>query len=100
MYDALILSCITASISFTFAETKICEPLRKWLQKRTRFFGQLFSCGYCLGHWMAFGLVALYQPRVVHGWAPLDYVLTALIVAWLAAFQWIAMCWLMKQGSK
>ncbi len=57
-------------------------------------------CGYCLGHWAAFGLVAVYRPRLFEAWWLLDYVLTALVIAWLAAFQWAALCWLMEKAKK
>jgi hypothetical protein len=30
----------------------------------------------------------------------LDYGLTALVIAWLAAFQWAALCWLMERAAK
>ncbi len=57
-------------------------------------------CGSCLGHWVALGLVAIYRPRLFEsGWL-LDYVLTALVIAWLAAFQWAALCWLMDHAGK
>jgi len=64
------------------------------------FLGIFFSCGYCLGHWVAFALVAIYRPRLFEFWWLLDYFLTALVIAWLAAFQWIIMYWLMKLAGK
>jgi hypothetical protein len=30
----------------------------------------------------------------------LDYTLTGLVIAWLAAFQWAAVCWLMETFGK
>jgi hypothetical protein len=30
----------------------------------------------------------------------LDYLLTTLVIAWLAAFQWAALCWLMEKAKK
>lgn len=96
----LYLSLVTASISFTVTETKLFEPLRNWFKKKSPLLGKLFSCGYCFGHWIAFGLVAIYQPRLFNFWFLLDYFLTALVIAWLAGFQWALMCWLVNTAGK
>jgi hypothetical protein len=66
----------------------------------SRFFGELVSYGYCLGHWMAFALVGVYYARLFELWWPLDYLLTALVMAWLSAFQWALMCSLMLRSGK
>jgi hypothetical protein len=94
------LSLATASISFTISETKLFKPFREWMKLKSRFAGELFSCGYCLGHWVAFAFVALYRPGIFKFWWPLDYFLTALVIAWLAAFQWIVLCLLMEKAGK
>lgn len=96
----ICLSFITASISFTITETKIFLPIREWVKKRNASFGELLSCGYCFGHWIAFILVSIYQPSLFELWWLLDYFLTALVVAWLAAFQWATLCWLMEKAGK
>ncbi|MCB0597054.1 MAG: hypothetical protein H6557_21025 [Lewinellaceae bacterium] len=100
MEIVIYLSLVTASISFTVSEAKIFLPLREWAQKRSSYWGSLLSCGYCFGHWVAFALVALYRPRLFELWWLLDYFLTALVISWLSAFQWIAMCWLMGKAGK
>jgi len=100
MESVLLLSLVTASVSFTITEMKVFKPFRDWIRKGNNWFGELFSCGYCLGHWIAFILVAIYQPRLFHTWWLLDYFLTALVIAWLAALQWIVMCWLFAKTGK
>jgi hypothetical protein len=100
MEEILLLALVTASISFTISETKLFKPLREWLKAKVAFLGELFSCGYCLGHWVSFALTAIYRPRLFEFWWPLDYFLTALIIAWLSAFQWVLMCWAMQQAKK
>lgn len=96
----LSLSLATASISFTVTETKLFLAVRERVKRRNSFFGELISCGYCFGHWVAFSLVAIYRPRLFHGWWLLDYFLTALVIAWLAGFQWALMCWLTGKAGK
>jgi hypothetical protein len=100
MEKVLYLSMVAGSISFTVTETKLFKPVREWVGRKSRFFGELISCGYCSGHWVAFGLTAIYQPRLFDVWWPLDYFLAALVIAWLAAFQWALLCWLMEKTGK
>jgi len=100
MEEVILLSLVNASISFTIAESKIFQPFREWSKKRNTFIGSILSCGYCLGFWVAFVLVILYRPKLFQLWWLLDYFLTALVIAWLSAFQWGMMCWLMDKTGK
>lgn len=94
------LSVVNASLAFTVTESKLFAGWRERVRARSRFFGELVSCGYCFGHWTAAALVAVYVPRLFRGWAPLDYVLTALAVAWLGALQWALLCWLCEHSGR
>lgn len=96
----LLLAVATAAISFTICEMKGFAGFRTWVAARNKCLGELFSCAYCLGHWIAFGLVAIYRPRLFDAWWPLDYCLTALVIAWVSALQWVVMCWLMDRAGK
>lgn len=100
MAQILMLTLATASIAFTVTETKIFLSTREAIKKRSAFFGDLVSCGYCFGHWVAFALVAIYRPRLFQAWWLLDFFLTALVIAWLSAFQWALLCWLMDRIGK
>lgn len=98
--QVLYLSFVAASVAFTVTETKLFKPFRETILRKNSFLGELVSCGYCLGHWVAFALAAIYRPRVFTAWWPLDYTLTALIIAWLAAFQWALLCLLVEKSGK
>ncbi len=98
--QVLALSVVNAAIAFTVAETKLFKPAREWVRLKSDFLGELISCGYCFGMWSAFALVAVYQPRLFHAAWILDLFLTALVIGWLGAFQWVAMCWLMRHTGK
>ena len=100
LLQAALLSAVTASLSYTITETKIFEPFRNWLKGKNEFMGKLFSCGYCMGHWIALALVAWFQIRIFSTWWLLDYVLTISVIAWLSGFQWILMCLLMEKAGK
>jgi len=94
------LSFVTASVSFTVTEAKICGRFRAWAKEKNLFLGELLSCGYCFGHWVAFALVAVYRPRLFYAWWPLDFFLTALVIAWLAGLQLAGMCLLLEKAGK
>ena len=96
----IYMSLAVASIAFTISETKLFEPVRKWFDKKSKFIYSLLSCGYCLGYWLSFILTAIYNPKIFNLYWPIDYFLTAIVIAWLAGFQWILMCWLMKKSGK
>ncbi len=100
MEQVLYLSFVTAAVSFTVTEMKPFLPVREWARARNSILGELLSCGYCFGYWVAFALVAIYRPRLFVFWWPLDYFFTALVIAWLSAFQWAVMCWLMEKAGK
>lgn len=95
-----LLSGVTAYLAFTVSETSLFAPFRRWCQERNRWLGKLVACGFCLGFWFAVALVAVFRPRLFASWWLLDYLLTAMVIAWLAAFQWAALCWLMDRAGK
>lgn len=100
MEKVIYLSFAAASLSFTVTETKVFMSIREWAKSKKSFLGELLSCGYCFGHWVAFALVAIYRPRLFEFWWLLDYFLTAIVIAWLSALQWVLMCWLMEKAGK
>jgi H+/Cl- antiporter ClcA len=87
MPAALYLSFVTAAISYTVTETKLFRPLREWLQRKNSFLGELISCGYCFGFWVALVITIIYRPRLFDLWWPLDYLLTATVIFWLGGIQ-------------
>lgn len=99
MEKLLLLSFATASIAFTVTETRLFRPARDAL-KNMGWPGELLSCGYCTGHWVALTLVLICRVRLFDTWWLLDYVLTALAVAWLAGVQVILMCLAMDKAGK
>ena len=97
--EVLLLSLVTASISYTVTETKLFRPVRERVREES-FLGRLLSCGYCFGHWVALVLVVIYRPRLFDAWWLLDYFLTILAIAWLSGVQWVLMCLLMDKTGK
>lgn len=50
----IIVSLAVASISWTITKSLIFLFLRSFFCKRSKFLGNLFSCPYCLSHWVSF----------------------------------------------
>ena len=100
MERAILLSFVTAAVSFTVSEAKLFLPWREAVKRKSAFLGDLLCCGYCTGHWVALALVAIYQVKLFDSWWWLDYALTVLVIAWLGGVQWGLMCWLMTRTGK
>jgi hypothetical protein len=50
-----------------------------------RFFYELVACPYCLGHYIAFGLVLIYQPRpLITHWLWLDLTVSCFLIVTIA----------------
>lgn len=98
--ELILLSIVNASISFTITESVLFQPLRQYLKTKTIWLSKLVSCGYCLGHWTALGLVSIYQFNLFHSNILIDYFCTILVISWLSAVQWLLMCYLMKLTDK
>lgn len=98
LLPVLVLSLACASISTTVTGMHIFEWLRVWAAHANPWLGRLLHCGYCFGHWVAFGLVIIYRHRmyVSNVW-PIDYFLTALVIAWLSGIQWVIMSILIQR---
>lgn len=93
------MSVLAAGACFSMAESKIFAPVRAWVEKRNRFMGEAFACGYCLAHWCSAAIAAIVRPDL--GWNPVvNYLVAVLTVTWLASLQWAVMCSLLKLAGK
>lgn len=79
----LALAC--ASISFTLTKTPIFEWLRAWLLKRRwLMLHELWQCPYCMGHWVAFGLLAAFWPYEFTSSLYVNFVICSFVVITLS----------------
>jgi len=88
MIKILWLSTATAAIAFLVTQSSLFGGFRGWVGKRSKCLHELVTCYYCLGHWVAVALVVAFEARLF-GLCPsvFDYMLTILVVAWIAALQ-------------
>ena len=84
----VVLGIASGTASFTIAKTKITQPIREAVGKRSKWLGMLLACPYCISHWLALIAVALYQPRIAHLTFVLDMGLTWLVTVFIAALTW------------
>ncbi len=92
MFLLFAVALVTMAVSHTIARERIFRPLRDRLGGKETWLGYLVSCPYCVSHWVAFVLVPLTgayflraQPRVRGVSAVLDWLLSSLLVAAIAA---------------
>jgi hypothetical protein len=86
---AAVLAFSIAAVSFTVTRTVVFESFRNWVGGAATdetghkvvydrpFLFKLCSCPYCLSHYLSFGAVIIYRPRLVHLFYPLDLLVTA-----------------------
>jgi hypothetical protein len=48
----------------TLTKAKVFSWLREAVSSRSQFFGELFSCPYCMSHWLAFIGVLVFRPAL------------------------------------
>lgn len=65
LFELLFLAFAVGTCAVTMALTPVFRAWRVWVTKRSAFVGKLFSCPYCLSHWIAFAAVLLFDVRVV-----------------------------------
>lgn len=84
---AILLSMVVASISFFISHSQLLEKQRKWLWHHNESLAELLSCCYCLGHWVAMVALLLFPIRLFDAFWPADYVMTWLVISWMAGVQ-------------
>lgn len=60
------LAIATVSISYTLTKTPVFDFVRDRLHEDGMLF-KLWSCPYCMSHWIAFGFTAAFRPEPLTG---------------------------------
>ena len=77
----LVLAFVVSGTSITITQTDIFEPLRNFLAAASPWLGKLIQCFYCTSHWIAFPVVAIYRPVLIHsGVRVIDYAVSAFFI--------------------
>ncbi len=86
LYTSVILALAIASASTTISRAKVFESVREAIGRKSEWLGKLISCAYCTSHWLSFGAVAIYRPRLIHHFLIVDLMITAFVIVTLASF--------------
>ncbi len=89
----LLLSLVVMCIANTITHERLFAPFRRWLGGKETWRGYLFTCPYCLSHWLSFVLVPLFDFRLLRvpwNWGAgawvVDWFFNSILVVILAAF--------------
>ncbi len=87
LWVCFVIAIASSSISITVTQTELFAPWRAWTDKVHYKLGYLFSCFYCLSHWVVFLGVAVYRPVLAHsGYLVVDWIVSAFFTVTLSTF--------------
>ena len=102
----LCLGIANGMISLCVTKSKLFEPFRDLFFNRSAnnklmsWVYDLVSCPYCFSHWVAFAMVAIWQPRVTDcGCLFVDLTISAFVLIGLASYAW-AIFWRISTGGE
>jgi uncharacterized membrane protein YphA (DoxX/SURF4 family) len=74
IYTIIALSVATAVVSVTITRSKIFRGLRLFLEDKNEWLHKLFTCPYCMSHWVAVFFVVMVRPTLslLWGWEKLS----------------------------
>ena len=64
-FEILFIALAGSTISMTLTKAMIFKPLRDKIKSKSDFFGDLFTCPYCMSHWVNLLLLELTQPSLL-----------------------------------
>jgi hypothetical protein len=79
----LLLSIITASVSFLVIQSKLFQFFRNYVRECP-----VFKCGVCFGHWIALVLVIGFKARFFETHWFLDTIFSTLAIAWVGGIMY------------
>ena len=87
LWTCLVIAIAASSISYTITQTELFGPLRNWTQKLGHMIGYLFTCFYCMSHWVVFAGILIYQPVLIDsGHLVIDLIISTFFTITLTAF--------------
>lgn len=87
LWSCFVIAVAASSISYTITQTELFIPVRSWSQKLGHMIGYLFSCFYCMSHWVIFVGILIYKPVLISsGYLVVDLLVSAFFTITIAAF--------------
>ena len=85
MIDVLIIGIATGAISLLLTKSAVFNFLHDWLEKHIPFVGKILDCTWCTSHWVALFFVLIYRPRLLYVFAPVDYLVSIMVLVAIAS---------------
>jgi hypothetical protein len=88
-----VLSLVASTTSVTLTKARVFRGLRDVVARCGGWLGDLARCPYCMSHWIAMLLVAVYRPRLTECSLPiLDYVVSVFSIVAMATLWSAGIC--------
>lgn len=82
----LVIAVAVAAAALTITRATVFKPLRLWIKGKNAFIGELFSCPYCMSHWISLIAVLVLKPRIVVSDVPIaDYIVSIFFIVAVAS---------------
>lgn len=87
LWACFVIAVASSSISYSITQTELFVPVRAWAQKLGHMIGYLFTCFYCMSHWVVFAGILIYQPILVDsGYLAVDLIVSSFFTITISAF--------------
>jgi hypothetical protein len=63
--ELIVLALAGSAISMTLTKAVITKKFRDYIKSKSDFWGELFSCPYCMSHWVNAVVLVLSQPIIL-----------------------------------
>lgn len=80
LLSCAIIALACSGIAMSFTQGSMFDGLRAWIMRKNKLLGDLARCFFCLGHWIAFAGVAIYQPRPLRSHLLPDLIVSAFAI--------------------
>src|SRR5580658_4696274 len=81
----LWLGIATGAISLVLTKSTVFNFLHDWLEAKLPFLGEMLNCPWCTSHWVALFFTLIYHPLLTNVFAPVDYLVTIMVMVVIAA---------------
>lgn len=98
LVELVLLGFACGFFSYTLAVGDIFNPVRDFFFHKTHlrgsgkyftFLHKLFSCAYCVSHWVAFFMCIIWRPVITDcGIYALDFVVSVFILVGISSLSW------------
>jgi hypothetical protein len=79
------VAAAVGATSLTLSRSKLFLPARFWVMRKSRWWGDLVTCWYCLAHWLSLAAAFALGPLELSGSYLINCFITAMTLVALSA---------------